>query len=88
MTTDQTAEGLRYFGRFGVDTSLIRDTLAAALGRGGDFADLFFQHKVMHSLGLEDGAVNRAFASVYVFAGSAAILLWSLAGRRGAPRRG
>jgi TldD protein len=64
MSTDHATDGLRYFARFGVDTALIRDTLAAAMGRGGDYADLFFQHKVMHSLGLEDGAVNRAWSGI------------------------
>jgi TldD protein len=52
--------GIGYFSRFGVDDKLVRDTLAAALARGGDRADLFFQHRVENSLGLEDGEVNRA----------------------------
>ena len=53
-----------YFARFGVDEALIRQTLGTALARGGDYADLFFQHRVSNSFGLEDGAVNRAFTSV------------------------
>ena len=56
--------GIRYFSRFGVDEALIRKTLATALAKGGDYADLFFQHRVANQYGLEDGAVNRAFASV------------------------
>jgi TldD protein len=52
------------FDRFGVTERHLRETLAAALSRGGDFADLFFQHRVGTDLGLEDGAVNRAWASV------------------------
>lgn len=56
--------GLQYFSQFGVDAAMIRDTLGAALSRGGDFADLFFQHRIMHTLGLEDGAVNRAWSGV------------------------
>ena len=55
---------VNYFARFGVDEALIRQTLATALAHGGDYADLFFQHSVSNSFGLEDGAVNRAFASV------------------------
>jgi TldD protein len=43
---------------------MIRDTLAAGLSRGGDHADVFFQHRVGSDLGLEDGAVNRAYATV------------------------
>jgi TldD protein len=52
------------FDRFGVTERLIRETLAVALSRGGDFADVFFQHALGSDLGLEDGAVNRAWASV------------------------
>lgn len=54
---------ISYFAGFGVTQALIRDTLAVALGKGGDYADLFFQHKVQSSLVLEDGEVNRASAS-------------------------
>jgi TldD protein len=56
--------GVGYFGRFGVDERMIRETLAAALERGGDHADLFFQHRVSNHFGLEDGEVNRAYANV------------------------
>jgi len=35
--------------------------LSAALSQGGDYADLFFQHRVAHNFVLEDGSVNRAF---------------------------
>ena len=52
-----------YFSRFGIDEALIREALGVALGKGGDTADLFFQHRVLHMLGLEDGDVNRAFTS-------------------------
>jgi TldD protein len=56
--------GIGYFSRFGVDERLIRDALAEALSRGGDYADLFFQHRVGNTYVLEDGAVNRAYTSV------------------------
>ncbi len=57
-------EGVAYFAQFGITEALIRATLASALSRGGDYADLFFQHRIMNSLGLEDGEVNRAWAGV------------------------
>src|SRR5512140_26588 len=57
-------EGIGYFARFGVTEKMLRDGLAAALSRGADYADLFFQHRVSGNLGLEDGAVNRAYTSV------------------------
>jgi TldD protein len=55
---------IEYFARFGVDERLIRAALAAALSRGGSFADVFFQHKFSRTIALEDGEVNRAHASV------------------------
>jgi TldD protein len=56
--------GVGYFGRFGVTERMIREALGDALGKGGDYADLFFQHRVGNNYVLEDGAVNRAFTSV------------------------
>ncbi len=56
--------GVGYFARFGVTDKLIRDTLGAAMSKGGDYADVFFQHRVTNNLNLEDGAVNRASANV------------------------
>jgi TldD protein len=56
--------GVGYFSRFGVTEKLIRETLSAAMSKGGDFADVFFQHRVTNNLALEDGAVNRASANV------------------------
>ncbi len=57
-------DGIGYFARFGVTARSIRETLGAALSRGGEHADVYFQHKVSSDVGLEDGAVNRAHASV------------------------
>ena len=59
-----TTPGLGYFGRFGVTERMIRETLGEALARGGDYSDLFFQHRVGNNYMLEDGAVNRAFTNV------------------------
>jgi TldD protein len=53
-----------YFARFGVTERMMAEALSVALSRGADFADLFFQHKIGADLALEDGAVNRAYASV------------------------
>jgi TldD protein len=53
-----------YFSRFGVTEAMIREGLAAALSRGGDHADLFFQHRVSNGMQLEDGEVNRAYTRV------------------------
>ncbi|HEX6085969.1 MAG TPA: TldD/PmbA family protein [Thermoanaerobaculia bacterium] len=56
--------GVGYFGRFGVTEKLLRDTIGSAMSKGGDYADVFFQHRVTNNLTLEDGAVNRASANV------------------------
>ncbi|HVO18473.1 MAG TPA: TldD/PmbA family protein [Anaeromyxobacter sp.] len=58
------AQGIGHFARFGVTEAMIAQALSAALARGGDHADVFFQHRRGADLGLEDGAVNRAYASV------------------------
>ena len=34
------------------------------MSKGGDYADLFFEHKISNSLGLEDGKVNRAYSNI------------------------
>jgi TldD protein len=62
-------EGIGYFARFGVTERLLRETLAVALSRGGDRADLFFQHQVDNNLGLEDGEVNRAYTELMLGVG-------------------
>jgi TldD protein len=59
-----TDRGLQWFAPFGVDEDLISKVLSEATARGADFADLFFEHRTVRSLGLEDGAVNRAYAGV------------------------
>jgi TldD protein len=56
--------GLGYFGRFGVDQAMLRAAFDKALSRGADWAELYFEHSISHHLGLEDGAVNRAYTTV------------------------
>ncbi|MCM3875780.1 MAG: TldD/PmbA family protein, partial [Thermoanaerobaculia bacterium] len=62
-------EGVGYFGRFGVTEKMIREGLGVALSRGGDYADLYFEHSVLNSLGLEDGEVNRGYRQVQLGVG-------------------
>jgi TldD protein len=54
------------FGAFGIDEGVIRRVLAAATAWGADDADLYFEHATSHSIGLSDGAVNRASLSTDV----------------------
>ncbi len=46
---------------FGVDEEMVRKTLDAALSRGGDYADLFFELTTRTVTAMEDNAVNSAF---------------------------
>ncbi|MFT4705119.1 MAG: TldD protein [Bradymonadia bacterium] len=52
------------FDRFGVDASRCTRVLREALSRGGDYADLFFEHRVSGSLTLDDGKLRGASRSV------------------------
>jgi TldD protein len=59
------AEAAGYFEReFGITEAACRKVLAKALARGGDFADLFFEHTISNYLILEDGKVNRAASEI------------------------
>ena len=60
---------IRYFARLGITEALVAETLGAALSRGGDHADVFIQHRVSSDVGVEDGEVNRAHASIELGAG-------------------
>ncbi len=55
---------LDYFNRFGVNEKVIREVMSAALSKGGDFCDLYFQHSMSNYIGLEDKSVNRAYSVV------------------------
>jgi TldD protein len=60
---------MTYFDQFGVDAGVLKRTLEKGLSRGGDFCEIFLEHKVSHWLGMEDQAVNRAFSNVDLGAG-------------------
>jgi TldD protein len=53
-----------YLDRFGVTEARIREILAEGLALGGDYCDVYFQHIISHSIGLEDKQVNRAYSSI------------------------
>lgn len=59
------AAGAGYFEQsFGITDGLCRKVLAEALAKGGDWAELFFEHRVGNWLTLEDGKVSRASSDV------------------------
>jgi TldD protein len=54
-----------YFDQeFGISDELCRKVLAQALYRGGDFADLYFEHTISNWVILEDGKVNQAYGDI------------------------
>ncbi len=53
-----------YLDHFEVSTEMLQKVIATAMSKGGDYADLFFEHKTTNSLGLEDGKVNRAYSNI------------------------
>jgi len=53
-----------YYNHFGVSEATIREVMEAALSRGGDYCDLYFEHTISNYIGLEDRAVNRAYSNV------------------------
>lgn len=58
-----------YFDRFGVGSSLLRRILDKGLSRGGDFSEIFLQHKITHWTGMQDNQVDRAYSQVELGAG-------------------
>ncbi len=59
------ATGIQFaLNHFGVSESNLKIVLAAALEKGGDYADLFFEHSYRNNIGLQDGAVNRASSNI------------------------
>jgi TldD protein len=62
MGTDMKLQD--YFNRFNVDEKTINDVMAAALSKGADYCDLFFEHTIGNYIGLEDKAVNKAYSNI------------------------
>jgi len=59
------AEKKNYFeSEFGISDKLCRKVLSKALYKGGDFADLYFEHTVRNWVILEDGKVNQAYSNI------------------------
>lgn len=54
----------KMLSHFNVSENDLRKVMAVALEKGGDYADLYFQHTFSNSLVLQDGAVNRASSNI------------------------
>lgn len=53
-----------YLNHFEVSTEMLQKVIATAMSKGGDYADLYFEHKISNSLGLQDGKVNSAYSNI------------------------
>lgn len=62
-------DGNYFATQFGITPEVIRAVLDAAMSRGGDFADLFFQHRTSTSVAVQDHIVNVAFSNVILGVG-------------------
>ena len=49
---------------FSVTENQLKKVISTALEKGGDYADLFFEHTLSNSLGLQDKAVNRSSSNI------------------------
>ena len=49
---------------FGVTVQDLQKVIAVALEKGGDYADLFFEHTFYNVIGLQDGSVNRTSSTI------------------------
>ncbi|MCC8172442.1 MAG: TldD/PmbA family protein [Parabacteroides sp.] len=64
MQDNEITDLSRAAARFGVTELDIRKVLAAALEKGGDYADLFFEHTYSNYISLQDNAVNRTSSNI------------------------
>src|SRR5947207_13427538 len=53
-----------FFENYGITIQDLENYLAAALDRGGDYADLFFELKINHSIVLEEQIIKTATKAV------------------------
>ncbi len=49
---------------FKITEEMLRQVIAAALSKGADYADLYFEHTYKNQLVLQDGEVNRTASSI------------------------
>jgi len=60
-----TSESLQLFNdRYSIDPAVMSSLLSVALSRGGDFAELFFEHRTGSSISWEDQRVKSASRTV------------------------
>ena len=53
-----------YLDHFEVTPKMLQKVIASAMSRGGDYSDLFFEHRISNTLVLQDGKVNQSYSNV------------------------
>jgi TldD protein len=53
-----------YLDHFEVTPELLKKVIQTAMAKGGDYADLYFEHTVSNYSSLEDGKVNSAYSNI------------------------
>lgn len=63
--SDPAATALLFFAdRYNIDSAVMSSLLGVAMSRGGDFAELYFEHRTNSSVSWEDQAVKAATRTV------------------------
>ena len=62
--TNTPADLSGMLAHFGVTKNDLNKVIAVALEKGGDYADLYFEHTIDNNIGLQDGEVNRAGSNI------------------------
>jgi TldD protein len=58
-----------FLDRFALDQHVLEDTIATAIARRADFADLYFEFRISEGFSLEDGIVKKAAKNISQGAG-------------------
>jgi TldD protein len=53
-----------YLDHFEVTRELLQKVIRTAMEKGGDYADLYFEHTLNHYTSLEDGKVNSSYSNI------------------------
>ncbi|HCI54475.1 MAG TPA: TldD/PmbA family protein [Bacteroidales bacterium] len=53
-----------YLNHFEVTLNQLQEVISAAMGKGADYADLFFEHTLENYASLEDRKVNQAYSNI------------------------
>lgn len=65
MSNPNALAALNFFqNRFGIDQTIMQELLNVALSRGGDFAELYFEHRLTSMMQFEDQTVRQSTSGV------------------------